>query len=103
MRSYYKTLFTAAVMTLALLVCIPAVAQGPSDLTVQDQTPSAPAPQTAAPADDDGWHFAISPYLWFPGLSGTTGALGHNAAVHASPGEILSHFHIGLMGNVEVR
>jgi hypothetical protein len=103
MRSYYKTLFTAAALTLALLVCIPAAAQGPSDLTVQDQTPSAPAPQTAAPADDDGWHFAISPYLWFPGMSGTTGALGHNVAVHASPGEVLSHFHIGLMGNVEAR
>ena len=34
-------------------------------------------------------------------MSGTTGALGHNVAVHASPGEVLSHFHIGLMGNVE--
>ena len=28
MRSYYKTLFTAAALTLALLVCIPAAAKG---------------------------------------------------------------------------
>ena len=34
MRSYYKSLFTTAALTLALLICIPAVAQGPSDLTV---------------------------------------------------------------------
>jgi len=42
MRSYYKTWFTAFALTLALLLCIPAVAQGPSNLTVQDQTPNVP-------------------------------------------------------------
>jgi hypothetical protein len=29
-----------------------------------------------------GWHFGISPYLWFAGVQGTVGALGHEASVH---------------------
>ncbi len=98
-----KFLVACAVLAVAMF-CLPAVAQGPSDATLdQQQTPNAPAPQPTTTADDDGWHFAVSPYLWFPGLYGTTGALGHNASVHADPGQILSHFHIGLMGNVEAR
>lgn len=98
-----KFLVACAVLAVAMF-CLPAVAQGPSDATLdQQQTPKAPAPQPTTTADDDGWHFAVSPYLWFPGLYGTTGALGHNASVHADPGQILSHFHIGLMGNVEAR
>ena len=52
---------------------------------------------------DNGWHVDISPYLWFPGLSGTVGVLGRNASVHASPGDILSNLGIGLMGAIEVR
>src|SRR5580698_9656930 len=30
-----------------------------------------PPPQAAKSAPDDGWHFAVSPYLWFPGAHGT--------------------------------
>jgi hypothetical protein len=97
-----KPCFAAWAALLTLLFCLPTLAQGPSDTTAQAQTPDAPAPQTAASADD-GWHFAVSPYLWFPGMSGTVGVLGHNASVHASPGDILSNFHIGLMGAVEAR
>jgi hypothetical protein len=97
----------AFAVLLLLMFCLPAVAQGPSDstdLTVQDQTPNAPTPPKAAPAgDDDGWHFNVTPYLWFPGVSGTVGALGHYVGVHASPGDLLSNFQIGLMGNVEAR
>jgi hypothetical protein len=95
--------FAAILITLTLFLCISAMADQPADETVQDQTSNAPAPQKAATADDDGWHWAISPYLWFPGMSGTVGALGHNASVHATPGDILSNFHIGLMGQVEAR
>ena len=54
-------------------------------------------------ASDSGWHVNVSPYLWFPGLSGTIGVLGRNASVHASPGDILSNLGIGLMGAMEVR
>ncbi|MGC2111185.1 MAG: hypothetical protein WA655_16840 [Candidatus Korobacteraceae bacterium] len=100
----YKTWLTVIALTMALVFSIPAVAQGPSDSTVQDQGPNAPAPQkTTTAADDDGWHFAITPYLWFAGASGTVGALGHDVSIHASPGDLLSHFDIGLMGVVEAR
>lgn len=58
---------------------------------------------SAAASEDGGWHFALSPYLWFAGAHGTVGALGHNVSLHASPGDLLSHFDIGLMGAAEVR
>ncbi|MGA2369376.1 MAG: hypothetical protein ACLPPV_02900 [Candidatus Korobacteraceae bacterium] len=104
---FWKTFFVVSAVLLLLMFCLPAVAQGPAestDLTVQDQTTSPPAPPKPAPAaDDDGWHFNVTPYLWFPGVSGTAGVRGHYASVHASPGDLLSNFHIGLMGNLEAR
>jgi hypothetical protein len=66
--------------------------------------PSASAsPQVGLPPEDDGWHFAVSPYLWLPGVHGTSGKNGHNLSIHASPGDLLSNFRFGLMGAVEVR
>jgi hypothetical protein len=64
-------------------------------------TPATPAPPVGEPTSD--WHFAVSPYLWFPGVHGTIGARGHDASVHASPGDLLSHFRFGLMGLVDTR
>ena len=60
-------------------------------------------PQVELPPEDSGWHFAASPYLWFPGVHGTVGALGRDVSVHATPGDLLSHFRFGLMGVVEAR
>lgn len=97
-----KTFLVVCTVLVSLTFCLPAVAQGPLEATIQDQTPNAPTPQ-AATAADDSWHWAVTPYLWFAGASGTTGALGHNVGVHASPGDLLSHFDIGLMGTVEAR
>lgn len=59
--------------------------------------PPAPTP------DDSGWHLSLSPYLWFAGAHGTVGARGHNASIHESPGDLLSHFNIGVMGAAEAR
>lgn len=89
----------------ALLVCAAAVAEDqPATPDAQTQTTSAPAPsQPATATDDDGWHLNLSPYLWFSGLSGTAGVRGHEVSVHASPGDLLSHFDIGLMGAMEAR
>jgi hypothetical protein len=64
-------------------------------------TPATPAPPVGEPSSD--WHFAVSPYLWLPGVHGTVGARGHEASVHASPGDLLSHFRFGLMGLVDTR
>lgn len=98
-----KIWFVVAMMVAVLTLGAPLFAQGPSDVTVQEQTPPAPAPSPPASPDDSGWHFSASPYLWFPGMSGTVGLRGYDASVHASPGDILSNFHIGLMGVVEAR
>jgi hypothetical protein len=66
------------------------------------QTPSSGTSGNAPAAADNDWHFTFSPYLWFAGMHGTVGALGRNVSVHASPGDVLSHFNIGLMGAAEL-
>src|SRR5271166_6821503 len=105
MNSHRKRLFAVLIaMLLSLLFCLPAFAgepAAPAELTAQDQTPNAPSSQKAASSSDDSWHFIVAPYLWFPGLSGTVGALGHDASVHVSASDVLSNFNFGLMGYVE--
>ena len=60
-------------------------------------------PQTGAASAADGWHLAVAPYLWFPGMHGTaTGPNGRGLSFRASPGDLLSNFRFGLMGAVEV-
>ena len=89
---------------LIMALCVPAIAQESSYLTLSDQTGTAPAAQKASPtADDDNWHIGISPYLWFAGVHGNVGAHGYTASVHASATDVLSKFNIGLMGAVEAR
>jgi hypothetical protein len=91
-----------------LLLSRPANAQQELSATTQPN----PDTQTATPGsasgntpalNDDGWHLDLSPYLWFAGAHGTVGALGRDFSVHASPGDLLSHFNIGLMGAMEAR
>ena len=52
---------------------------------------------------DDHLHIAFTPYLWFAGMHGTTGVRGFNTSVKASPGDLLSHFNMGLMGTTSIR
>jgi hypothetical protein len=60
------------------------------------------AAASAAPEGD--WHLTVSPYLWFPGVHGNIGGPGGiEYPFSASPGDMLSHFRIGLMGAVEPR
>jgi hypothetical protein len=73
-----------------------------ANLLVADPAPSG-SPQVGLLPEDSGWHFAVSPYLWFPGVHGTIGALGRDVSVHATPGDLLSNFRFGLMGLVEAR
>jgi len=94
---------------LSMLSCIPALAQGPEDLTVANlaTTDADPAPQAeAAPDTDppppppppppaavssDNWRVLVSIYGWFPGIHGTVGTRGHNAGVHESFTDV---FHV---------
>lgn len=70
-----------------------------------DPAPIPVPPQYEGPiartSQDDEWHVAVSPYLWFPGVHGTIGALGRDADFKASAADLLSNFRFGLMGTVE--
>jgi hypothetical protein len=81
----------------------PTVVIGPTDDGAPAQTPAAPAPQKAAADPDNAWHFSLSPYIWFAGMHGTVGALGHDVSVHASFGDILKYLNLGLMVAGEAR
>jgi hypothetical protein len=82
---------------------IQAPAEDPLVLT-DSETQTSSHGKASAPAPDDGaWHLSLSPYLWFAGAHGTVGARGHNASIHESPGDLLSHLNIGLMGAAEAR
>ena len=52
---------------------------------------------------DSGWHFAVTPYIWFAGIHGQTGALGREASVHADFTDIFNYLNIGAMGVFETR
>lgn len=69
----------------------------PSSSATNSTDPSSPETNAA------GWHFELSPYLWFAGTHGTVGALGRTASVHASAWDITQHFNFGLMGGAELR
>jgi hypothetical protein len=72
--------------------------------TGSPRAPSAAPPLPNPPKPSEaGWHVGISPYLWFAGVHGTVGALGHEASVDASFRDIFSNFNIGLMFALEPR
>jgi hypothetical protein len=72
-----------------------------SGIELASTTPAFTADSTAS---DSNWHFAVTPYLWFAGAHGNVGGPnGGEVGFSASPGDLLSHFRIGLMGVVEPR
>jgi opacity protein-like surface antigen len=77
-----------------------------SSSRVNAQTQSAmstTAPEAKEADADAEWHFTIAPYIWFAGVQGTTGALGHEASVHADFSEVFNYLNIGAMGAFEAR
>lgn len=101
------TAVTLPVVLAGVLLCAAAMAQGPTELSADDQANNAPPPpsaqKTASPSEDDAWHFDISPYVFVPGIHGTVGALGHDASVHVSGSDVLSNFNGGLAGFFQAR
>lgn len=69
----------------------------------QTQSTDKTTAEKTATATDGDWHLIVSPYLWFPGVHGTLGSGERTASVHASVGDLLSHFRIGLMGTADLR
>ena len=113
MKSYRSICLLTFAASLALALCVPAIAQQSADIVSPDQPPSAPAPQQATAAQtssgtgwassnadltDNKWHFYGTGYIWFPGISGTVGIRGFDASVHVTAGEIFSNFRGGFVG-----
>jgi len=117
MNSYRKTSLLTLAGSLALALCLPAlaqqsadVAQPSADLASPDQTGGAPAPQTTAAQTTSGtspdadltdkqWHYYGMAYIWFPGIHGTAGIRGFDTSVHVTAGEIFSNFRGGFLGD----
>ena len=67
------------------------------------QTQPTAKSDSTIPPTPEGWHFALSPYLWFSAIHGTVGVGGRDASVHAGFGDIISNLNLGLMAASEVR
>ena len=117
-RRYSSMVWLASLVLLALSSSLSAAAQDqdylgeiPTQTLVADTqtqtttttTVHATTPIPPPDTTDSGFHFSVSPYLWFAGNRGTVGVLGRDASVHASAGDLLSHLDIGLMGAAEAR
>ena len=109
MRSHGKACFVVtATVILILLAGLPVMAQGPADLSAKSEAapPASPLPdppQQQTSSFDDSWHFDFAPYVWFPGMHGTVGAVGHDASVHVSGTDVLSNFQGGIAGMLGIR
>jgi hypothetical protein len=89
---------------MALFFYLPMKAQNVAeDAQTQASSSTSKSKPTPTATEDNLWHIDLTPYLWFPGVHGTAGALDHNASVHASTGDLLSHFRFGVMGAADVR
>jgi hypothetical protein len=103
--SYKTTRAGLVIFALAALFYSPRA----SAQVLADMSTSAPQPKEKDQDKDkeastnDGWHIAITPYIWFAGVHGTVGALGRDASVHASFGDIFDYLNIGAMGVLEPR
>ena len=100
MGSYHRAARAGLVIfaLAAMLYSNRATAQAQADV-------STPAPQAKEKeaSTNDGWHFGFAPYIWFAGMHGSVGALGHEVSVHASFGDIFNYLNLGAMGVFETR
>lgn len=100
MNCFYKARRTGLwVLILGALFSLPRASAQTQTTTSTNMN----SPEPNGTSTDDGWHVGITPYLWFAGVNGTSGVLGHDAAVHASFGDIFNYLNIGAMGVVETR
>ena len=72
--------------------------------SAQTQAPAtATSPEPNDRGSDPGWHASVAPYIWFSGLNGTTGVLGHDGTVHADFSNIFSYLNMGALVAAEIR
>ena len=65
-------------------------------------SPGIAGAQSGATAPDD-WEFALTPFLWAPGMDGTVGLAGKEADFEASAKDLVKSLDFGIMGNFEAR
>lgn len=98
MRHLRNILIILAEFVLGLL-CANGQTQVAVDTASPPQAPSSDSTNSASSVgNSNSWRLDLTPYLWFAGAHGTVGVLGRDASVHASAGDLLSHFNFGLMG-----
>src|SRR5215469_5322706 len=98
MRHLRNTLLIMAECVLGFL-CANAQTPAVVDLDSPSQAQSSDSANSASSVGyGKAWRLDLSPYIWFAGAHGTVGALGRDASVHASAGDLLSHFNFGIMG-----
>jgi hypothetical protein len=102
MNSFRTLLLLIATPTLLLCRFTMAQSEAPAAAQTQTQT-SASGTASASTGSDPEWHLDLSPYLWLAGAHGSVGAAGRTVSMHASPGDLLSHFNFGLMGAAQAR
>ncbi len=79
------------------LLCLGISATG-----INAQSTSSTDPRPGNPAlSDEGWHVDIVPYIWFAGVHGIAGVLGHDASIHADFSEVLDDLNLGAMATVQ--
>jgi hypothetical protein len=81
----------------------PETTEQPPTPDSQTQSTNKTTSQKTSAGADGAWHLVVSPYLWFPGVHGTLGLRERTVSIHASPGDLLSNFRIGLMGTAALR
>jgi len=52
---------------------------------------------------DNGWHFEVTPYLWFAGIEGNIAVGPYKATYDTSFSDIFSHLKFAVMGTEEIR
>ena len=64
--------------------------------------PAVAGAQSGATAPDD-WEFALTPFLWAPGMDGTVGLAGQEADFEVSAKDLIDSLDFGFMTNFEAR
>lgn len=114
LKKYNQCTWLFAAIMVVVTLCSSSFAQVSSKVQISSlslsnspgadaQTQSADQTPSSSSVVNDSWHLVVAPYLWFPGVHGTVGALGRDVSVHASAGDLLSNFRFGLMGLVEAQ
>ncbi|MGA8727160.1 MAG: hypothetical protein WB608_00290 [Terracidiphilus sp.] len=75
-----------------------------SALSATDHSdPSASGTTRGGTSSSSQWQLSVSPYLWFPWIHGTVGALGRQVGFSVTPSQLLDHARFGLLGTAEIR